>query len=68
MNIYKTKAKSFSGTQFTDVQPKAFALFAKIKKKSKRRTYIRSVYFNKGKIFLIYIGIIYLKNLTGGIE
>lgn len=52
MNIYRTKAKSIPGTDFREVHKKAFDLFLYIKKKSKRRTYIRSVYFRKEKIFL----------------
>ena len=52
MQVYKTKIKKFSGTDFREVHKKAFGLYAQIKKKSKRRTYVRSVYFGKEKIFL----------------
>ncbi len=52
MQVYKTKAKKFSGTDFHEVHSKAFGSYTKIKKKSKRRTYIRSAYFKKDKIFI----------------
>lgn len=52
MNIYRTKAKRIPGTDFHEVRQKAFNYFLQIKKKSKRRTYVRSVYFGKEKIFL----------------
>ena len=50
MQIYKTKARKFSGTEFREVHKPAFGLYTEIKKKSKRRTYVRSAYFNKEKI------------------
>src|SRR3989338_1002915 len=52
IQIYRTKTHKFSGTDFHEVRKKAFGLYAEIKRKSKRRTYIRSAYFNKDKIFL----------------
>ncbi|MFA6486421.1 MAG: hypothetical protein WCT40_03575 [Candidatus Magasanikbacteria bacterium] len=52
MQIYKTRAKKFAGTDFGEVHRQAFGLYTEIKKKSKRRTYIRSAYFAKEKIFL----------------
>lgn len=52
MKVYKTKADKFSGTDFREIHQKAFDLYTKIKKKSKRRTYIRSAFFDKEKIFL----------------
>lgn len=52
MQVHKIKAKKFAGTNFHEVHKRAFGLHAGIKKKSKRRTYIRSAYFNKDKIFL----------------
>lgn len=50
--IYQTKVSQFSGSDFHEVHEKAFAVYSKLKKKSKRRPYVRSVYFNKEKIFL----------------
>ena len=52
MKVFKTKTKKFSGSDFHEVNEKAYKLFSKIKKKTKRRTYIRSAYFNKDKVFL----------------
>lgn len=52
MKVYKTKSKKFSGTDFCEVHKKAFGLYADLKKKTRRRAYIRSAYFNKEKIFI----------------
>lgn len=52
MQVYKTHAYKFSGSDFHEVHQKAFSLYAEIRKKSRRRTYVRSAYFNKDKIFL----------------
>src|SRR3989338_3282509 len=52
MKVYKTKTKKFSGSDFHEVRKKAFGLYSQLKKKTKRRPYIRSAYFNKEKIFL----------------
>ncbi len=46
MQIYKTKARKFSGSDFHEVHQKAFGLYTKIKRRSKRRTYIRSAFFD----------------------
>lgn len=52
MKAYQTKTKKLSGTDFSEVYEKAFALYSQIKRKTKRRPYVRSAYFNKDKIFL----------------
>lgn len=52
MKAYQAKSKSIPGTDFREVHKKAFGLFIRIKKKTKRRTYVRSAYFDKEKIFL----------------
>lgn len=52
MQIYKTKTKRISGSDFREVNRKAVYIYSKIKKKSKRRPYVRSAYFKKEKIFL----------------
>ncbi len=51
---YQTKAKKLPGTSYGEVIKHAYFLFNKIKKKTKRRPYIRSKYFNKQKIFFDY--------------
>jgi len=52
IKVYKTKTKKLSGTDFREVNRKAHEIYARIKKKSKRRPYVRSAYFKKEKIFL----------------
>ena len=44
--------KKLSGTDFREVHQNTFNLYKQIKKKTKRRPYVRSVYFKKEKIFL----------------
>lgn len=51
---YKTKAKKIAGTSRTEVYRGAMTVFSEIKKATKRRPYIRSVYFKKEKIFFDY--------------
>ncbi len=50
--IYQTKSDKLPGTSYAEVYKKAFTIYTKIKKQSKRRVYIRSAYFRKDKIFL----------------
>lgn len=52
MDIFETKVAPASGTQYQEVYQQSFDLYKKIKKKTKRRPYIRSAYFKKDKIFL----------------
>lgn len=52
MEAYQTKTKAIPGTDFREVHKKAFNLFKELKRKSKRRAYIRSAYFKKDKVFL----------------
>lgn len=52
MRVYQTKADALSGTDFHEVWKKASFIYKKIKKKSKRQPYLRSVYFKKQKVFL----------------
>jgi len=51
MSIYKTKAKPFAGTSYHEIKKKAFGFFDEMKRKTKRKPYIRSAYFNKQKVF-----------------
>ena len=51
---YQTKTKKLSGSSYGEVMRNAFAVFDEIKKKTKRRPYIRSAYFKKEKIFFDY--------------
>lgn len=52
MDIFKTKSKKLPGTHWRQVSKKAFSIYQEIRKKSKRRPYVRSAYFDKEKIFL----------------
>lgn len=52
MQIYITQINPVPGSKYSEVYKKSFNFYEKIKKKSKRRPYIRSAYFNKQKIFL----------------
>jgi hypothetical protein len=54
MQAYQTKAKKISGTRYGEVFHGAFSVFDEIKKKTKRRPYVRSAYFKKEKIFFDY--------------
>jgi len=50
--IYQCKTSPIYGRRYSDVAPIARKLFHEIEKKTKRKPYIRSRYFNKEKIFL----------------
>lgn len=52
MKVYQTKASKLHGTNFHEVRKKAFNLYLQIKKRTKRKPYIRSAFFKKEKIFL----------------
>lgn len=52
IRAYQTKVQKLPGTNFSEANKKAFELYKQIKRKSKRRPYIRSAYFKKDKIFL----------------
>ncbi len=52
MKIYRTKVGRIAGTDFHEVRKKAFIIYQNIKRKSKRKPYVRSAYFNNEKIFL----------------
>lgn len=52
MNIYQTKSTRLSGTNYKEIYKKALRIYREIKRKTKRRPYIRSAFFNKEKIFL----------------
>src|SRR3989339_774357 len=50
--VYKTKCGRLHGSKFSEVCKNAFGLYLIIKKKTKRRPYVRSDYFNGEKVFL----------------
>lgn len=51
---YKTKVSLLTGTDYREIGRKAHALYNRLASKTKRKPYIRSVYFDKEKIFLDY--------------
>lgn len=51
MNIYHTKAGKLPGTNYKEVYIQAMDVYKKISKKTKRKPYIRSKYFNGEKVF-----------------
>lgn len=51
VRAYQCKAKPFSGHRFVDIIPQARKLLRTLQKQTKRRVYIRAVYFHKDKIF-----------------
>ena len=54
MKVYQTKVSPLPGSEYREVHSKALAIYRQIKKKTKRRPYVRSAYFRKDKIFLDY--------------
>jgi len=54
MNIFKVKNNKIPGTNYKEVKKIALDIFIISKLKTKRRPYIRSIYFNKEKIFFDY--------------
>jgi len=52
MKIYQTKCTELTGTNFSEVSQKAFGFYNQIRRKTKKRPYVRSAYFKKDKIFL----------------
>lgn len=52
MKSYQTKTSKLTGTNFRQVHQKVLHIYDAIKKRTKRRVYIRSAYFRKGKVFL----------------
>lgn len=55
--FYKTKAGKLAGTSYKEVHKRALEVFKTIKRKTKRKPYIRSSYFKKQKIFFDYFWI-----------
>ena len=54
MKVFQSKFSQLAGTNYSEVYPLAFGLYKQLKRKSKRRPYLRSAYFKKSKIFLDY--------------
>ena len=54
MKVFQSKFNTLAGTDYKEVYPRAYGAFQGIKRKSKRKPFIRSAYFNKSKIFIDY--------------
>lgn len=52
MKIFKIKSIILSGTNYREISKKAFGVYNQVRRKTKRRPYVRSAYFKKDKIFL----------------
>lgn len=52
VKAYPVKLEKLSGTKYSEVYKKAWNQYLLIQKHTKRRTYIRSDYFDKDKVFL----------------
>ena len=52
MYIYHSRLKKLSGSSYRDVSVNVVTYYNQLKKRTKRRPYVRSSYFNKDKIFL----------------
>jgi hypothetical protein len=51
---YQTKIKKIRGTNYSEVKKQALVFFSYLEKRTKRRPYIRSAYFDKQKVFFDY--------------
>ena len=54
MQVYKSKYGRIPGTSYSEVYPRALAIYRLAQAHTKRQPYIRSKYFSKEKIFLAY--------------
>lgn len=54
MKAYQSKFKKLAGTNYKEVYSSALVIYKRTKTKSKRKPHIRSIYFNKNKVFLDY--------------
>jgi hypothetical protein len=52
MKIYQSKHNKFAGTSYCEIEKKARLLYKSEARKTKRRAYVRSIYFDKDKIFI----------------
>jgi hypothetical protein len=54
MKVYQTKIKKLAGSDQHEVYLKSRKIYKRLARKTKRKPYVRSIYFNKEKIFLDY--------------
>ncbi|MFH1354254.1 MAG: hypothetical protein ABIH36_03105 [bacterium] len=53
-NLYHTDARPFRGSSWNEIAPQARHLLRSVTRRTRRRSYIRSAYFRKDKIFLSF--------------
>lgn len=51
---YQTKTEKIAATRFGEVWKRVKEIYSDIKRKTKRKPYVRSAYFNKQKVFFDY--------------
>ena len=51
MILYQTKVKKIGATRYKEIWKRVKGYWSEIKRKTKRKPYVRSAYFNKQKIF-----------------
>ncbi|MBI4022176.1 MAG: hypothetical protein HY372_02370 [Candidatus Andersenbacteria bacterium] len=54
MEPYRVKTPPLAGTRYADITPPARRLLKNIQRRTKRRPYIRSAFFKKEKVFIVY--------------
>jgi len=52
MKAYKVKNKKLTGSGFHEIRCKAFIYHRNICRQTRRRPYVRSIYFNREKVFI----------------
>lgn len=52
MKIYQSRYSKLTGSSYLEVERKARRLYSQAAKRTKRKAYIRSAYFNNEKIFI----------------
>ncbi len=52
MNVYKSKYRQLSGTDYSEVTKSARNEYARVQKLTKRQPYVRSKYFARDKVFI----------------
>src|SRR3989339_564619 len=57
MALYKTKTGIISGSSYEEVRRCALVVYNNIRKRTKRKPYIRSAYFQRQKIFFDFFWI-----------
>lgn len=55
--FYQTKSGKLPGTSYKEVHRRALEIYKTVKRKTKRKPYIRSAYFKRQKIFFDYFWI-----------